>query len=159
MKTVIDLMREYVRVSDMCDAYNKEHGTDVKPWECVKYSDNDFFKSHPNFNWEISGYEFAVAILEGRPVFVGDEIFGKMSGEGFDWDNWNDFDIHNISLYYTWTKPTRTFTLNGVAPVVDRLDEDYALDIGRKYVYWFRSREDRDAALHALKNILDEAKK
>ena len=37
-KTRRELNLEYWgRVHDMCDAYNKQHGTSIKPQQCVKH--------------------------------------------------------------------------------------------------------------------------
>lgn len=76
-KTVIDLMREYVRVSDMCDAYNKEYSDAIKPWACMRYNDASLRNhgDHPHLNGVPDGYEFAVAIVGGEPVFVGDNVY------------------------------------------------------------------------------------
>lgn len=113
MKTIRDLNLEYwVRIHDMCE------GTLVDPWECVKWRGTVIWK-HPNFNGKPEQYEFAVAIIEGTPVFVGDEVYSK-SGERFDWSdpdylNQINFPEHVCNVW-TLKKPTpkRTFMLNGV---------------------------------------------
>lgn len=166
-KTVIDLMREYVRVSDMCDAYNKDHGTDIKPWECVKW------RNHPESNWgtytgtpyfhefiedEIT---FAIAILEGRPVFVGDRLFEVCSERYFIVDEDTTTEWINTC---TWTPPTkkRTFMLNGVElpcpvkvnkllPVSRRMEID-------SFYFYFDSQEDKKNAAGKLICLLTEAR-
>ena len=76
MKTQRELYLEYWgRVHDMCAAYNEKHGTDVNTWECVNCGGP--FHSHPKFDAPAELYEFAVAILEGKPVFVGDKLYAK----------------------------------------------------------------------------------
>lgn len=75
MKTVIDLMREYVRVADMCKGTPLENN----PWECVRLkSDKSKFSTHPyfdNFHNAQIELEFSIAILEGKGVFVGDKLY------------------------------------------------------------------------------------
>lgn len=113
MTDTIKLMREYVRVADMCDAYNKDHGSDVKPWECVKFNGYvNFTGRHPSFDRNKEYYEFAIAILEGLPVFVGDKLFEVCSERYFKVDE--DITTEWINTC-TWTPPTkkRTFTIGG----------------------------------------------
>ena len=110
-KTRRELNLEYWgRVHDMCDAYNKQHGTSIQPRQCVKYYGNvwDLPIRHPVF--DDKNYDLAVAIIEDTPVFVGDKIYHKAHKhcvkiiEG-------DFDYR----YWTLTPPKkkRTFDLNG----------------------------------------------
>ena len=117
------LNREYWgRVFDMCESYNKEHGTDIKPWQCVRHDNKQwpieyhppFELRHPDFPKE--KFSFAIAILESKPVFVGDEIFTRATGKQFSWDEWHESQIRDWEHCWTWTKPQpkRTFTLNGV---------------------------------------------
>ncbi len=109
-KTQRELNLEYWgRVYDMCDSYNKQHGTSISPQQCVK---NDGYiwnsKVHPVFDG--SKYDLAVAIIEDTPVFVGDKIYTKRTGqeitvtEGF---------LSAIDYTLTPPKKKRTFDLNG----------------------------------------------
>lgn len=75
-----DLFREWARVIDMCE------GTNVEPRECLKIDNEECHLKHPCFDEDPECYIFAVAILEGRPLFVGDEVYWK-NGKKFDWDN------------------------------------------------------------------------
>ena len=75
---LIDLYREYVRCADMCSEYNDKHKTNVTPRECVQLRSATgewvgyFSMNEPNFS-ELLDHKirFAVAILDGKPVFVG----------------------------------------------------------------------------------------
>lgn len=69
-----DLYIEYARVIEMCKGTSFEH----KPWVCVKIYDG--FDSHPQFTQIPECYQFAIAILEDRAVFVGDILYLKSSG-------------------------------------------------------------------------------
>lgn len=136
-----DLYLEYARVIQMCK------GTELEdtPWACVRWrwkmSVEWFdFPGHPNFsetNPSIfrKDVDFAVAVLEGRPVFVGDRIYAKRPNSGmsngaevirdrtgqidivFDTGtafSLKTFDNSCIEKYFTWTTPhtpKRTFTL------------------------------------------------
>ncbi len=157
MKTVIDLMREYVRVSDMCDAYNKEHGADVKPWRGIKRLDGDIFFDHPKFHEGFTGYTFAMAILEGKPLFCGDIVYSKSSALKM-------IIVQSTKYHFNtdyWTlKPhedKRTFTLNGVelpCPV----DEGFgSLFEFMGDVFFFSDRVDRNKVARAIHDLLTAA--
>ena len=111
-KTQRELNLEYWgRVHDMCDAYNKQHGTSIKTQDCVKNRGNVWSlpTKHPVF--DDRNYSLAVAIIEDTPVFVGDKIYHKaqkhcvpvMEGAFYDPSYWT----------ITPPKEKRTFNLNG----------------------------------------------
>lgn len=66
-----DLFRKYARMIDMCE------GTAVKPWWCVKMDGLQFNDEcgKPKFDDNPDAYTFAIAIVEGKPVFKGDELY------------------------------------------------------------------------------------
>jgi len=110
-----DLYREWARVLDMCE------GSNVSPYSCVKYQ-GGILLANPEFSDYPECYEFAVAILEDKPVFVGDKIYanncvsqltvvGKSTQQGYIYvgDSVN-YDISILS----WNPPKKTFLLNGV---------------------------------------------
>ena len=72
-----DLYIEYARVIEMCKGTALEN----KPWVCIKNEGR--FVDHPYFDMPPEFYEFAVAILEGRPVFPGDILCFKPSGSEY----------------------------------------------------------------------------
>ena len=86
----------------MCTAYNKKHGTDVKPWDCVKYDGRPCL--NPVFVGQLDLYDLAVTILEGKPVFVGDKIFLKADGK--EYTVYGPVDISS----FTWTPPSPKLT-------------------------------------------------
>ena len=102
-----DLYGEYARVIDMCESA----GVPVKG--CVKLRwqivDLDI---KPRFDDLPSDYVFAVAILEGAPLFVGDEVYWKKDGNKLDWDLGKLSSNEAYQKYLTRT-PKRTITLNG----------------------------------------------
>ena len=111
-------MREYVRVADMCIGTPLED----KPWKCVRLKGcSPFEKRHPLFNDKPEDYEFALAILEGKPVFVGDVLYSKGDRTGqYIVDEKGAHQSINGSMYgygldcleyLTWTPPPRSARL------------------------------------------------
>lgn len=111
MKTYKENLTAYIRVIEMCEKYNKEHGADVKPWECVKYDGEAGFNAHMAFTGIYNRYTFAISILEAKPVFIGNKIFLKGLKSFItveDADYINDFNC-------SWNPPKReTIIINGV---------------------------------------------
>lgn len=130
MNTLIDLYREYVRCADMCDEYNRIHKTNIQAHECVQLKSatgewvSYFSLNEPDFS-ELLDHKvrFAVAIVEGRPVFVGDTVYDKLLSHPLTVEN-GDSLIYGTCLRFdeldwdkiSWNPPKkrRTFTLNGV---------------------------------------------
>jgi hypothetical protein len=137
---------------------------------------------HPGLSASIEKYEFAVAVLEGRPVFENDIVYRKEDGykvlvEGLMHntnDRWLiklDFDNrlalwkpNQFSQFFTWTPPTpkRTFTLNGVelpCPVtfLKESDERHMIQIHNNSFY-YKSGDEYDQVTSALIRILTEAR-
>lgn len=101
-----DLHRKYAWVLDMCE------GTNIDPRECVKIGGAVNMDADPVFDLPAGCYTFMVAILESKPLFVGEEVYWKRSGDKFNWDK--DKLCH--ADYYqnlTRTPPVRTIMLNG----------------------------------------------
>jgi len=107
-----DLHREWARVLDMCE------GTKVDPRTCWKYN-GKFIGFEPEFTDFPDRYEFMVAILEDKPVFVGDKVYAnnctlaltvdgisKQKGYVFV-GNCTNYDISILS----WNPPKKTFLL------------------------------------------------
>jgi len=63
-----DLYREWARVLDMCE------GVDVAPNACVRFAGTELLDPSL-FNANPEQYSFALAIVEGRPVFAGDVLY------------------------------------------------------------------------------------
>lgn len=156
-----DLYLEYARVIQMCK------GTELEdtPWVCVKREGVTNFDNHPKFSEHDDYYEFAVAVLEGLPVFVGDVVYGTTTGSKYTVHVREDGNIlpsfEHMGL--TWTPPTqkRTFTLNGVAlpcPVDSNLfftQTGFHID---NVPFCFESFEDAIAVKQALTKLLTESR-
>ena len=152
-KTQRELNLEYWgSVHDMCDAYNKQHGTSIKPQQCVKHCGGKWnLKEHPMFDGH--KYDLAVAIIEGKPVFVGDKIYTKRAGqevtvsEGF-----------LSAIDYTLTQPQkRTFDLNGKQlPCPSEDYDESVLELLGEH-YYFDSIEDRNEVAREIIKLLDNA--
>lgn len=142
------------RVHDMCDAYNNEHGTNIKPQKCVKLNGRLWKHGHPAFDGE--QYDLAVAIIEDKPVFVGDKIYHKAQKhcvpilEGAFYD----------PRYWTLTplKPQRTFDLNGQQlPCPSEDYDESVLELLGEH-YYFESIEDRNEVAREIIKLLDNAR-
>ena len=154
-KTQRELNMEYWgRVYDMCDAYNKQHGTSIKPQQCVKYYGNvwDLPIKHPVF--DDKNYDLAVAIIEDTPVFVGYKIYTKRTGqeiivtEGF---------LSAIDYTLTPPKKKRTFDLNGKQlPCPSEDYDESVLELLGEH-YYFDSIEDRNEVAREIIKLLDNA--
>jgi len=155
-KTQRELNLEYWgRVYDMCDAYNKQHGTSIKPQDCVK-NDGYIWNSKVNPLFDGRKYDLAVAIIEDTPVFVGDKIYTKRTcqeitvTEGF-----------LSAIDYTLKPPKkRTFELNGKqlpCPSNNEFCDTYMLDI-IGVNYYFESMEDRNIVARELLNLIADAR-
>jgi len=88
-----DLYREYARVIDMCEA------DEISTYGCVKHNGIPL-SGVPYFNNEPAKWEFALAIVEGKPVFEGDVLYDSKGNKynipsGAEW-YWNN---------YSWTQP------------------------------------------------------
>jgi hypothetical protein len=168
MKTQQELMQAYWAPGgtvDMVKEYNEKHGTDVKPWECVK-CDGDFNR-HPEFTALPEAYAFALTILyddkrkEHRPVFVGDKIY-CVTGNGQPWTVSSIAAIAKPGAWdkWSWNPPTpkRTFMLNDVeVPCPVNSEDGTCLVIGNK-VFYFETLEQRTLVCHALVELLTAAR-
>ena len=118
---LIDLYREYVRCADMCIEYNEKHRTNIQPRECLQLKSATgewvgyFSMNEPNFS-ELMNHKirFAVAILENNPVFVGDIMFEKTTGDKVLISGINPRLIDFARFTLELPQKPRTFTLNGV---------------------------------------------
>lgn len=156
-KTQRELSLEYWgRVHDMCDAYNKQHGTNIDTKKCVKIGGDIWnIRNHPAFSDVPCDYSLASAIIDGKPVFVGDKIYHKAMKhfvtiiEGAFYD----------PRYWTLTpqKKNRTFELNGQQLPCPINGDTYLLDILGEY-YYFESREDRNRVAKAINDLLGNAR-
>ena len=152
-KTQRELNLEYWgRVYDMCDSYNKQHGTSISPQQCVK-NDGYIWNSKVNPLFDGRKYDLAVQIIEGKPVFVGDKIYTKRTcqeitvTEGF-----------LSAIDYTLTQPQkRTFDLNGKQlPCPSEDYDESVLELLGEH-YYFDSIEDRNEVAREIIKLLDNA--
>jgi len=150
-----DLYLEYARVIKMCE------GTEVKPRDCVKFSGLDIFGDHPAFDCVPNDYEFAVTILEGKPVFIGDTVYHKQLGAEVTISTGDLVDDFEYNFTLQPPKPKRTFMLNGVelpCPVdwQESSNGDVAVIDGQ--VFWFKNKIDADLVRDTLSKIFREAR-
>ena len=145
----------YGRVHDMCDDYNKQHGTNIQPQQCVKYYGNvwDLPIKHPVF--DDKNYDLAVAIIEDTPVFVGYKIYTKRTGQGI---TVTEGFLSAIDYTLTPPKKKRTFDLNGKQlPCPSEDYDESALELLGEHFY-FESLEDRNKVAKAINDLLNNAR-
>ena len=141
-----DLHREWARVIDMCE------GTNVDPGDCLRIDGAPCHLRYPLFGDNPDSYTFAVAILEGKPLFVGDEVYWKNGKDRFDWDR-GEMDDYQESL--TRVDPKYTITLNGEKlPAPD--NGSFYLYIGgfNHIQYGFKNGEDLIKVESAINKLL-----
>lgn len=176
-----ELYKEYARVIKMCE------GTELEdtPWQCVKLDNIELAAQHghPKFDDIPKNYKFAVAVLEGMPVFENDIVYRV--GDGFEVfverlihdknDRWQiKIEVNNnpalwtqnmFRQCFTWTRPTpkRTFELNGVelpCPIdytTIKREGRPTLKIGNDY-FCFRTENDKRKVSEFISGILTEAR-
>lgn len=134
--SIAERYRECARVIDMCE------GTEVHPWKCIKYMSNDW-RMENRLDLDRQGdYDFAVAILEGKPVFVGDKFYSKKDGCAA-------CITRTILLpadmsHFTWNKPEkRTFALaGGVLPMpISNEQNAPRMRVGGEFYYFYTDSE------------------
>ena len=181
-----DIYLEYARVIKMCK------GTELAdtPCMCVRWkwkgSDKWFyfdpFTRHPNLNkFNINqDVDFAVVVLEGKPVFVGDRIYAKSPNSGMcgggiiiidndgiriEFENKTSFHIEifsnaPIDQYFTWqpSTPKRTFTLNGMElPCPNKNGIGHGLSIDDTF-FTFDNLDDAVIVSESFLKLLTEAR-
>lgn len=151
-----DLYIEYARIIKMC----KGTALEDKPWLGVRENTGEneayIFDEHPYFNSDPENYQFAIAILEGSPVFVGDSLYHP---SGAKWIVGDTDDLTGMS--WQPPKPKRTFELRGMelpCPTNQISKYDlHALTINSA-CFWFETQEEKDLVEDTLLNILTEAR-
>lgn len=146
-----DLYIEYARIIKMC----KGTALEDTPWLGVRFNGSEFY-DHPRFDTLVENYQFAIAILEGRPVFVGDSLYHP---SGAKWIVGDTDDLTGMS--WQPPKPKRMFTLNGVelpCPVDWRESSNGDVAVIDGEIFWFKNKMDADLVRDTLSKIFKEAR-
>lgn len=141
-----DLHREWARVLDMCE------GTNVNPEDCWKIGARRP-GIVPRFCEDLERYEFAAAILEGKPLFVGDKVWSKLL------DDWYIITDGTVNFHdMSWNPPKKTFLLNGVelpCATTKQGGEVMIIKVGnQEYYFMFESGKDADKVMTSIYNLL-----
>lgn len=105
-KKKADLHRKYAQINDMCE------GTETPPYKCVKHKNNLMF-AELIFTGKPEDYQFALAIVEGKPVFPGDVLYLKDGGNKITVDIESEKKL--IESLLSWQPPhPKKLVLNGV---------------------------------------------
>ncbi len=153
-----DLFREYACVIDMCES------TEVTTKQCVRIHQQghgDTFMAisegySPEFTDPPNNYTFAVAILEGKPVFMGDVVYDKLSGSPYTVNPASSFC--NLHRGFTWSKPKRTFALAGhEVPIPTYATSSKTWKQVGDMKYYFDSSDDANSFSLSIQAIIHEA--
>jgi hypothetical protein len=127
-KTKQDCLRELARVIDMCAA-----GTGTHWYKCIRARFGVWdCSSIPNFTCP-KEWKFAIALVEGKPVFIGDALFAE-DGTIFKADFadgqcvWNANGIGWKKGTLSWSKPTPKQS-ETVSIIMKREDAEFWSDI------------------------------
>ena len=106
---VSDLHRKYAAALDLCE----KHG--VNKLYAIRF-DGKFLSFLPNFDLSIDKYSFPVAVVERKPVFVGDKLFAPCGSEITIDEYLFELVKENVLVEkLSWQPPKqKTFMLNGV---------------------------------------------
>jgi len=122
----------------------------------VKYCGNiwGYIINHPVFNG--TEYSLAVAIIEGKPVFVGDKIYHKAQKHCVPIMECAFYDTRHWTL--TPPKPKRTFELNGhQLPCPEPIQCGFTLSLfGHNFYY--EEYEDVNKVERAIFDMLADAR-
>lgn len=169
MKTQDDLLEHYWGVIvPMSRKYNETHknyanpSAKVFPWECVKFENKLIdVHGHPGFLDRTENYTFAIAIVEDKPVFSGDILCDKKSGNQYIVTDYFPDKINFDKLSWTRKHKKRTFMLNGAelpSPINDHdFFNSYSLTING-HQFYFANEEHRNVVSRRLTTILAESR-
>lgn len=154
-------MEYWGRIVPMVRDYNTRNGTNIRPGNCVKCDGLAVCSDHPRFNRYSNEYELAIAILEGKPVFIDDTVYHKQSGVERIINTSELSDDFEDNFTWQPPKPKRTFMLNGVelpCPVdwTESANGDIAVIDGE--VFWFRNSMERDLVRDTISRIFNDAR-
>jgi hypothetical protein len=152
-----DLHRAWARLLDMVE------NTGTAAYECVKIRGMQCTSYNIGFNDDPNVYEFAIAILEERPVFVGDVVYTingderKITGVN-EYGSLESGSRTSSKNYLTWEAPNPkpTVTINGktfLAPVITH-EACTAWIVINETCFSFASRHERDAVGAELIKLL-----
>ena len=158
-----ELYLKYAEVIEMCKGTKLE----ATPWVCVKYLDG-MIKDHPLFrNTNERDFKFAIAIVEDKPVFVGDKVFIK--DNRYPNINWENFEfwknrIKVLEKDWTWEEPKKKLKLGEYEfPCPKEVTEFLALKtldrnfiIDNHNVFLFDTEEDAKLVKDTLIKIFKE---
>lgn len=155
-----DLFRQYARVIDMCE------GTNVNVLDCIKFNGVPWMElnrstNDPEFSRDPSCYGFAIAILEGKPLFVGNTVYHATDGKMIISEYGPP--VREFIDQITWNKPERKIKIASVK-LPRPLDDESPHQVGVCGTsYYFRSiddsREFMNGVIELINRAMNETKK
>ena len=146
-------------------------GTDLELRNVAKYTSTEGFPvEFIDIYGEPSGYTFALALVEGKPVFAGDKLWSNYSNKEVTIEGTT---VYKDNLYLThinnagdggdtcldtltWKQPKKTFMLNSIELPLPTSDDRYYISdahINLREFTW-ESARDRDSVAHELIQLL-----
>ena len=151
---ISDLYREWARVLDMCE------GTNVDPGLCWMYAGKGRnISGTPVFIENPEQYSFAVAILEDKPVFVGDKVWYTSLNRFVKIKNAIQIELVIRGGQAAWQPPKKTFTLNGEELPCPSEFGKYRFQLGVFEIHCFETPEDCTKVLNSINKLLKDATK
>lgn len=166
--TQAEVFIEFARVARLIE------GTELKLIDVFKYDNEKPLHEYAYKDKMLGDYDkytFALALVEDKPVFVGDTLY-HTNGSALVVQAVEEFSEGRLAFksirepfvngdwvkYYSWKQPKKTFILNGIElplPTNDNSTTEFALykEVLSKYT-WNTSR-DRDTVLKAIINLLE----
>lgn len=131
-----------------------------REWRCVKYK-GKIFDEYPSFTGTLDGYELALAVVEDKAVFHGDDLYLKDGGAGIFWQVKSLMKTLDPNEW-TWQKPEpkRTFLLNDIelpCPLENHKKSSHFITLMGCHVY-FSTYEDYTKVSYAFLSLLDLAR-
>lgn len=169
-----DFYSEIARVMRLCEGTNLNYGDLVRYGETNITCDHDFMDKF-SLKWNSDKFKFALTIVEGRPVFIGDILYHDIQGKvkvyatstqknflickkeidnKIDTPFLYDLNMQGIS----WKEAKKTFILNGKEiPCSVNWLTNYSIKIEDKVIF-FNSKEEVLEVKATLIEIFSENK-
>jgi hypothetical protein len=145
-----ELHRKYADALELCEKHN------VPVCQSFKF-DGNYVGFLPTFTEYLDDYTFPLAVVEGKPVFVGDKLYNVDGTFAEILCNMSDPEL--FAKKHSWNPPTpikpKTFMLNGTKVPCPSIEPGgYVLFIDNTNFY-FRNRADSDRVKKYIFDLLD----
>ena len=150
-KTTADVLRRAASTLEMCD------GTEVWWRTCVKFNGAVLANTGADIFGDPELFEFAHCLLDGKPVFTGDVVYGVYGGMWEVQESGSPL-LHNLSGY-TWTKqtPRKWIEINGEP--LPAPDGDFSTGyFSGVQGYYYKNSNTAQIVFKALQKLMESGK-